>query len=266
MKRIVLKLISIVLMVASAALTSCSKGSNDGSDDTPSPYPDTPHGKVSISHLKSMCRAESQTITDDISIEGYIVVNDLYNEYIKSIVIGDSSGCIEISADDDSTAETFAVGARMVVYCSSLTIGSYGGKILLGAAPSAEYSVGRIAKRDFERYFLIDTSQPKALAPRLKQFDQITTADIGNYIMFKDVEFTGGGSLAWCDTDKESGKYITTERIITNSKGEEFTVSTIAQCSYRDEILPKGKVSLCGIMEYFNGDYSLRVVNHQVVE
>ncbi|MBR4994615.1 MAG: hypothetical protein IKY82_00990 [Alistipes sp.] len=261
MKKIALILTKIFAFWAIVIAVGCSK---EG-DNSPTDYPDTPHGRITIAHLKSMCRAESQIITEDISIEGYIVVNDLYKEFVKSIIVGDDSGCIEIDVDTDSTAEIFTVGARIIVYCSSLAIGEYGGNIRLGAAPSGSYSVDRIKREDFSRYFLLDISYPKAIEPTVKKIEDITTADIGNYIMLNDVTFTDGGAKSWCDIDDESGKYITTEREIADPQGNTLLVRTISDCVYRDETLPEGKVSLCGIVEYFGGKFSLRVINHQIV-
>ncbi len=256
--------ILLTIVIAGSVLLSCSVEREDNADTPPVEYPETPHSKVSIAHLKSLCRTDRVVITDDISIEGHIIVNDLYGEFIKSIVVADESGCIEISVDCTSTAEIFFVGARMVVSCSSLALGDYDGRIILGAATSDEYSVGRIAEKDFSRYFLIDTSKPKEITPQVTKISNIDATHIGNYIELRDVRFIDGGSAEWCDKDTESGEYITTERRITDSSGYEFKVRTIAECTYRNETLPQGVCTLRGIVDYFNGRYSLRIINHQI--
>ena len=166
--------------------------------------------------------------------------------------------------DCESTAEVFFVGARLVVSCTSLALGDYSGRIILGSSASDDYSVGRIAERDFGRYFLIDASKPKEIIPQVVKISEINTSHIGNYVEFRKVSFTDGGTAEWCDKDEE-GKYTTTERKITDSSGNEFSVRTIAECAYRNETLPQGQCTLRGIIEYFNGDYSLRIVNHQII-
>ena len=272
MRRIVLVLNSIAgivsnilltIVIAGSVLQGCSIAPEDNEDTPPAEYPETPHSKVSIAHLKSLCRTDRVVITDDISIEGHIIVNDLYGEFIKSIIVADESGCIEISVDCTSTADVFFVGARMVVSCSSLALGDYGGRIILGAT-SDEYSVGRIAEKDFSRYFLIDTSKPKEIIPQVTEISKIGVTHIGNYIELRDVRFIDGGAAEWCDKDTESGEYVTTERTITDPAGIEFTVRTLAECTYRNETLPQGVCTLRGIVDYFNGRYSLRIINHQI--
>ena len=256
--------ILLTIVIAGSVLQGCSIAPEDNEDTPPAEYPETPHSKVSIAHLKSLCRTDRVVITDDISIEGHIIVNDLYGEFIKSIIVADESGCIEISVDCTSTADVFFVGARMVVSCSSLALGDYGGRIILGAT-SDEYSVGRIAEKDFSRYFLIDTSKPKEIIPQVTEISKIGVTHIGNYIELRDVRFIDGGAAEWCDKDTESGEYVTTARTITDPAGNEFTVRTIAECTYRNETLPQGQCTLRGIVDYFNGHYSLRVINHQIV-
>jgi hypothetical protein len=153
----------------------------------------------------------------------------------------------------------------MVVSCSSLALGDYGGRIILGSTASDEYSVGRIAEKDFSRYFLIDTSKPKEIIPQVTEIGKIGTSHIGNYIELRDVHFIDGGTAEWCDKDNETGEYITTERPIIDLSGNEFGVRTLAESTYRNETLPQGVCTLRGIVDYFNGHYSLRVINHQIV-
>lgn len=228
-------------------------------------FDERPHGVISIAHLKTLATSESYTITDDIAIEGYVVANDLYGEYYKSIVICDASGGIEIAIDSRTTATQFPISARIVVYCSGLTIGNYGGELVLGTTPSGGYTVGRIAEKDIQRYMLVDRSSPKAIEPTQITIRAIDAEHIGNYIRLDDVTFSSQASLTWCDKDPTTGEYVTTERTISNRNGDKFAVRTIAECRYRNEKLPSGYGTLCGIVEYFNGNYSLRVVNHQVL-
>lgn len=250
MKRIVTLLIS--LLVA----TACNNSATE--------FNERPHGVISIAHLKSLATSESYRITDDISIEGYVVANDLYGEYYKSIIISDDSGGIEIAIDTRKTATQFPISARIVVYCSRLSIGDYGGKLTLGATPEGSYSVDRIAEKDILRYFLVDKSAPKATKPTTVSINEIDSRHIGNYIRLDDVSFTSQAGLTWCDKDPITGDYITTERTIYDREKNSFTVRCIAECRYNNEKLPSGYGTLCGIIECFNGKYSLRVVNHQI--
>lgn len=254
MRRIVLLVTNICLLLISAC-----------TDATLGNYTSRPHGTVSIAYLKSLARAESTLITDDISIEGYVVANDLFGEYYKSIVISDSSGGIEISIDMRRTAVEFPISARVVVHCAGLALGNHGGQLTLGAMPEREYTVDRIAAADVNRYMLIDKENPVAIEPAHITPADLSPAMIGNYVKIENLSFTHDAHLAWCDCDPTTGQYITTKRTAYDEHNNAIAVRTIAQCDYRSEQIPSGRGSLFGIVEYFNGEYSLRIVNHGIV-
>lgn len=246
-----------VIAVAAICFAACSKSEPD--------YDDNPRGTVSIAHLKTLCTAESVTVTHDISITGYVAANDLYGEYDRAIVICDDSGGIEISVDSHRTAEIFPIAARITVHCTSLALGDYGGRITLGAIPTGEYSVDRIAEDDFSRYFRIDTSSPQAVNPVVTDIESINPALAGTLIQIENVTFGSEAGLAWCDTDPATGDHIDTSRTVTDRNGRTLSVRTITECEYRDEKIPTGYGTLRGILEYFNGEYSLRIANHQIL-
>ena len=107
-----------LLAICALALLLCGC-----SEPIPAPeFNDKPYGLISIAHLKTMAKSEPHTITEDISIEGYVVANDLYGEYYKSIVICDDSGGIEISVDARQTAKIFPGAAKVTLHCTSLSI------------------------------------------------------------------------------------------------------------------------------------------------
>ena len=252
MKRIVKYCISLLLLT-----TSCSESAHD-------PFDGRPYGTISIAHLKTLCRDGSTTITDDISIEGYVVANDLFGEYQKEIILCDDSAGIKIAVESSSTAVRFPISARVVVHCTGLALGNSGGVITLGATPTDSYRVDRIAEKDMNRYFLIDTSRPKEIEPQLITIDKLKDSHIGNYIALDEVTFGDEAGLCWCDRDPATDKYITTTRTLHDHAGNAIAVRTIASCTYCKEKIPAGYGSVWGIVEYYDNRFSLRIVNHRI--
>ena len=233
------------------------------SEPNPAPeFNDRPYGLISIAHLKTMAKSEPHTITEDISIEGYVVANDLYGEYYKSIVICDDSGGIEISVDARQTAKIFPGAAKVTLHCTSLSIADYYGRVVIGAK-SNEYGIGRIEEENFARFFIIDKLSPTATEPTKMTINAISAKDVGNYVEIADVSFTDAEGLRWCDIDTATGEAITTTRQLTDQQGNTLLVRTIAQCSYATERLPSGRGKVRGIIERQNSRYSLRIVNRQ---
>jgi hypothetical protein len=255
MKRIALYIISLL----SGSLVSCNFEIPLPSFDEPAP------STVSIAHLKSLCHSTSDIITDNISIEGYIVANDLLGEYHKAIIVGDDSGCIEILVDYTPTYNHFPISAQARIHCTGLALGISGGKVILGAQPTAEYNIERLSTQLCSQHIKIDKQAPREIEPQQISITDLAPHHIGNYIYLENVTFGSEAGQKWCDTDPTSGKPITTTHTIHDTYGNSLMVRTIAQCAYGNEPIPDGYGLLCGIIEYFDDNYALRIINHSVV-
>ena len=223
-----------------------------------------PHGLVTIAHLKTLAIDSSTTIIDDIAVDGYIMANDLYGELYKSIYICDQSGGIEISVDCRRTATTFPIGAHITVHCTTLALGDYGGQLILGAQPTGEYVVDRISEDDFNTYFTIDRAKVKMVEPQRITLQDLAPHHIGNYVYIEDVNFGSAAGQQWCNTDPETGEFVTTERTIFDESGNQAIVRIDGRCNYSSEIIPHGRGAIGAIAEFFNGSYQLRIINRNI--
>ena len=194
----------------------------------------------------------------------YVVANDLYGEYNKAIVVGDDSGCIEVLVNHVPTATHFPVSAQVKIHCTGLALGTNGGKIILGAQPTAEYRVDYITPSLVAQHFHIDRSCAFEILPQKVAIADLSTRHIGNYVALNNITFGDDAGLAWCDIDPETNKYVTTMRTLHDKEGHKLQVRTLAECSYRHEKIPLGVGTVWGIVEYFNDTYSLRIVNHNI--
>ena len=254
MKKIVLYCISIFC----CCITSCSYYSQPEFEE---PAPST----VSIAHLKTLCKSNSTTITDDVSVVGYVIANDMFGEYKKSIIIGDDSGCIEVIVNHTPTATYFPISAQVKIHCTGLALGTSGGKVILGAEPTAEYRVDYITPTLVAQHFHIDTTNPYEIEPQEIKITELSTNHIGNYIALNEVTFGDQAGLAWCDTDPETNQYITTIRTLYDKDGNSLQLRTLGSCHYCHEKIPAGYGTVWGIVEYFDDTYSLRIVNHSIL-
>lgn len=254
MRRIVLYCINMLL----ACIVSCA--------ETPQPKFEEPaHSTVSIAHLKSLCKSSSTTISDDVSIVGYVIANDLYGEYENAIIIGDDSGCIEVVVNHTPTAAYFPISAQVKIHCTGLALGTSGGKVILGAKPTAEYRVDYITPSLVAQHFHIDTTNPYEITPQEITIAELSTNLIGNYIALDGVTFDSQAGLAWCDTDPETNKHITTIRTLYDRSGNSLNIRILDSCRYCHEKIPSGYGTVWGIVEYFDNTYSLRIVNHSIL-
>lgn len=244
----------LLLLLAGCDRASESGYGKEGSEPAP---------QHTVAYLKSLCDGKvSVQVTQEIVIRGFITGNDLYGEFYKTLVVEDASGGIQIAADRASLNDDYPFGIRATVRCNGLTLYNYGGKIQLGTTPD-ENGVGRIPGEELSRY--IRTEQPDGETPCAAPlaFSEVAARHIDTRVRFDEVRFTQ--AARWCDTDPETGRYVTTERTIADARGREFTVRTAGTCVYAKEPLPQGKGSLYGIIDYFDGKFTLRVTNRGAV-
>lgn len=252
--RIVALLISVLI-----CFTTCRDAAPNGFGK------DAIRGRISIAHLKTFAREISTPILYDVTIEGYVAANDLYGEYYKSIIIGDDSGCIEMSLDCDDTAHRFPVATHVVVRCNSLALGNYGGTLVLGAQPTGEYLVDRIAEQDIERYITTDITNPQMVSAENITIADLSERHINNVVVIDNVTFGVQAGLEWCERDAETGELVTTERIISSRSGESVGVRILGSCKYASERIPEGFGTVGAVAEYHDGTHLLRIINRNIL-
>ena len=219
-------------------------------------------GLQSISTLKALYNGGPTRIVQDLSIQGYVVANDDSGEFYKELVVEDDTGGIVISLDDDTLYADFPLFSYVTVNCRDLALGSEGGTLLLGLYPAGEYVIDRIPYGERNRYLSVTPATVRR-EPLPLTFEALTTHHISRYVRLDNVRFADVGKT-WCDRDPATGEPTTTDRTLLDRTGATLTVRTDRRCDYADKLLPTGEGRLCGIIEYFNETYRLRVTNHEI--
>ena len=259
MKRIV-HLIDRILVAMMLALLISACGNSPEIGD----FEDTPNGLISIAHLKSLLKGNSTSLSDDVSVSGYVIANDMYGELYKEIVISDESGGIAIAVDVDRSATKFPLCAHITISCSGLQIGQVNGRPTLGTKSDGGYRVERLSQTLINRHILIDKTAPQSIEPQRVSIEEISTKLAGNFIRLDNVELRDEAGKTWCEKDSKSGEYIETTRYAYDVSGSKIGVRISAYCNYCDEKIPSGKGMICGIVEVENKTPVIRIVQHQI--
>lgn len=245
--------------LALLAVTACDTASE-------LPFGETPAAEVhTIAYLKSRCVKDYTPVTEDITVRGIVTGNDLYGEFYKTLVVEDASGGITVAVDRTALADDFPTGAAVEIHCNGLTLADYGGKVTLGTEPGGEAwpgtgaasGAGRIPAEELGRHLRRTPERDERPAPAVLTFDQVRPQHIDTYVRFEDVRFAESGN--WCDIDPETSRPVATERLLRDAAGRTFIVRTAATCTYAKEPVPQGTGSISGIIDCFNGKYTLRV-------
>lgn len=216
------------------------------------------YGLHSIAYLKSYATSDARRIEASLVVEGVVTSTDRLGEFERELIIEDESGGIGIAIESAELYRRYPIGSRLQIYCNGLTLYNFGGRIELGNERDAYLRHG-IRPENLERYIRLLNPAERDPVPTVKQLTEIAPNDVGRYVRFDRVHFTEQG--LWCNEDAEELP-IATEHPIQDDRGNPFLVRTLPTCHYAKEPLPVGRGSLYGIIDYFNGRYTLRVVNY----
>lgn len=246
--------LSISLLLALSLSMSCSRQRTDEFS-----------GEVSIASLWRLCTERSIVVKDDIYVCGYVVANDRLRELNRSIVIADNSGGIELKIDCDNIDYVIPLFSKVMLRCSGLSIGREGTKVVMGATPTQEYVVDRIAESHLLHYVkVIELPDSPPVAVRL------TPAELDAYMSLRLVDVDNLQLIdeelgtTWCEPDTiRPGRYLTTVRHFV-SGSDTLRIVTDKECTYANDVVPYGRCSVRGIVDWYGGDIALRISAHTI--
>lgn len=221
--------------------------------------------RVSVAYLKSLCRGLLYPVTEDLWIEGRVLANDLYGEFPNVLVLADQSGGIEVLIASERLYRTFETGCTVRVYCNGLALADYGGKIQLGAPPTGEYVLDRIAQESLGRHVRRCDAAPVDMLPQALAFGDVNSGRIATYVRFDRIRFAHEEiGQPFCLRDPETDRLLATDRHLVDMRNDTLLVRIAASCVYAEEPIPDGEGAVTGVLDYFNGNYMLRISNRMI--
>lgn len=241
-----------------------------GCSATTAVYEDLPdekseEGLVSIAYLKSLCGYRSTPVVKDITVVGTVVANDLYGAYNKTAVVFDGSAGIEIHIDKLLLYEDYPLFSQIAVFCHGLSLGREGGKIVLGAAPTGEYSVDRISYKDAGLYIHSVSGYPEHSEAARLTIDELSVEHVSAPVRIDNLHFIDVDEHpCWCDS--ADGEFLDTDHLAADRDGKTVAVRFYGSCVYAGDSVPRSEVSIVGILDYTasGGGFALRPANHGI--
>lgn len=203
-------------------------------------------------------------ITQDIYIEGCVVANDKLFEIEKALVIADDSGGMELKIDEEYINDIVPLFSHVRLRCSGLNIGREGAKLVIGAPPTGEYVVDRIASEEIFNYISFTSDNITAPPSATIDINDIDSRSVLRYARFEDMVLSRTEQGAkWCDMNEENEYRSTVRHFIHDS--DTLRVVTSGGCYYASELIPTTECTLIGIIDWYEEDYALRITSHQVL-
>ncbi len=240
-------------------------GGNDYEDDSNNDNNDTwVGGTKSIAYLKSLYAGSNAKLIESFTIEGVVTANDIRGEFIDAIVVEDSSGAIEIAIDNDSTASDYMIGTTVAIICNNLYLGSRYGTLVLGCEPEDDEVVGALGSSEYG-WRIIDQNVMVRPSATLCTIAELTSSMTSCYIQLKSLSVISDEQY-YCTLNSETGRRESTIHTLEDEQGNEISLYVPSTVDYNSVSLPANRFNIYAILEGSGSYYSLRIIDHGVVE
>lgn len=195
-------------------------------------------------------------VTEDIIIEGVVIVNDESGNIYKQFVIDDGTGSIIVGVNDVGLYAVMARGQKILLNCKGLHVGGYGNLAQIGGLYNG--SIGRMSKTTFPKHVKL-VGKPSAdyhgIEPQTIDADFFTSANkatLPRYVRLSNVHFEEGNGINMYAPENEAYNNVVERKIKIGKTNILFRFSTYAD--FANETLPQGNIDIVGVLTRFR-DY-----------
>ncbi len=205
-------------------------------------------------------------ITEDLLIEGEVIMDNRSGNYYKVIVIQDATGGIEVKFNDAFVAERYLIGQTVYIRCQGLLLTDYNGLTQLVGSTLEENGVlsevGLTEAQVYDQVFKGRINNPP-VAPKVLTISQLGLQHVSTFIRIENVQF------ARADTGKTFADPITqisANRTIETCGGQQILVRTSGFANFAAQKTSGGKGYIEGVLGIFGTTYQLALRDERGVQ
>lgn len=262
MKNIRILSLSMLLALTAATIISCVKTEFDEPPITGTPV--NIQANTTIKELKQRHATLGgfDKITEDLIIEGVVVMDDRSGNYYKTIVIQDASGGIEVLFNDGYLYNQYPIGRTIYIKCKDLVLTDYNGLTQLTGGTKEEAGVlsdvgiTEAQGRDKVLKGLISETPP---APRVITINQVGDPNfISTLVKIEDVQFIKADTA---ETYADAVSKNSLNRTLETCSGGQLLVRSSGFADFAGQKTPGGKGTVTGILSAFGNTPQLYIRN-----
>ena len=219
-----------------------------------------------IAEVKQLNTSANWTeITGDFYVKAQITANDATGNLYKYVYVEDATGGLRVNMNklDLFLDNRFKVGKDLYIKLKGLYLRNVSGEIQLGGLflSGGQLQFGQIEEPQIYKHFFDTNTLARAVVPTERTISSLTTADVGRWVKFRDLEFI--------DTDLGKTYAVgtaATNRTLKDCSGNTIILRTSGQADFGSSDIPKkasatevegGKGDVYAIVSIFNGTYQL---------
>ncbi len=206
---------------------------------------------TTIGFITSQYDGTPLNIDDDIILAGSVTANDLGNNFYRTFVIQDATGAVEVRAGMFDLHNIFPYGRCVAIKARGLVLDGYNGVPQL-ALRSVDGLPGYISNRYYPGSYFWPQKEYEDVVPAVACIAELAEDKCGMLVRIDGLTFVPGEPegryITWADAG------TTSYRLFRDGAGAEITVVTSGFADFADGEVPRGRVSLVGILMKGNSD------------
>lgn len=244
-----------------AGLSACVKTEFDEPPAGGEPVTLTPNKTIKELKTLHVTPGGYDKITEDIIIEGEVVMDDRSGNYYKTLVMEDASGGIEVKFNDGFLYQQMPVGRKLYIRCKDLILTDYAGLTqLIGSTveEGGQLSAVGLTEAQVRQKVAKGVYASAPLAPKTVSIAAINDDLLSTYIRISGVEFIKADTAkTWADAVT---KY-SVNRTLQDCNGLQLLVRTSGYADFASQLTPSGNGTIEGVLGAYNGTYQLYLRN-----
>jgi hypothetical protein len=243
---------SLVLIAVSLLGAGCKKKFTDP------PVTGAPDivANTTIADLKARLTSTGTTvaITDNVIIEGVVVMDDRSGNFYQQIAIQDATGGILLRLAGNNHFNEYPVGRKIYVKAKGLYLGEYGRMIQLGGGVEQGGGGVTLLAVNLRDQHIIKGGLNQPLVPRVVTVSQLGTSlqdpYVNTLVKLENFEFASGElNKNYADDDQSGNRII---QGCTTPTTNRLTLRTSNYANFATLPVPEGNGDIIGIYSIFN--------------
>lgn len=250
----------LLLAFFMAGTTACVKREFDEPPTGGEPVNVTPN--TTIAALKALhvtTNGGFDKITEDLIIEGTVVMDDRSGNYYKTLVIQDATGGIEVKFNDGYLFNQFPVGRKMYIYCKDLILTDYNGLTQLTGSTVEEggnlQDVG-LTESQVRKKVVKGPISDTPPAPTVVNISDLNASHVSTLIRLENVQFIAA------DAGKTYADPVTQfslNRTLMNCTGGKLILRSSGYATFAGTLTPTGSGSITGVLGIYGNTLQMYI-------
>lgn len=255
-KKLQLLLLTALLLTG---ITACVKRNFDEPPTGGEPVNISSNTTIADLKTRHVTPAGYDKITEDLIIEGTVVMDDRSGNYYKTLVIQDASGGIEIKFNDGYLFNNFPIGRKMYIRCQGLILTDYNGLTqLTGSLVEQGGQVDDVGLTELQVRQQVVKGPISATppAPKVVSIADLNSSYVSTLIQLTDVQFIKA------DTAKTYADPVTKyslNRTFADCHGQQLILRSSGYADFAGSKTPTGNGTITGVLGIYGGTLQLYV-------